>query len=418
MVAGRRQRVLVALAALVLLSAFVGVTLGVTAGAVSAYDGWGHDGAAQCVDCHHEGQPLDDSLCTKFCHFNFKSFPGKQCWSCHFPGQDTAPFSTRATPTATPTVTPTATPTVTPTATPTPPVSPCSQACHLWDQAARAYTIPFTHGLMPHDGASGYGKTCLDCHETSVAFNDPNGSPHHSGQTTPPPTCESCHNGTDAVFQETHDNQACTNCHTGMNIPPVPLTCNKCHAAETFGTPNCLTCHVGQVHNTNPQAPSCSNCHGDAYKKHAGKVACLTCHTGIAAFHHGQSKTTTQRNCRSCHAKRHAGKNVPQSKCATCHKGTGTGPAAKAQHSTNVTKSRVCSACHSQRLHASRAGSGITSCATCHKGKYHAGQRTPPNSVCTRCHGRAARHTNGYSCSLCHRSDIHNVRPAVVKIRP
>jgi len=386
--------VLAALAAFVLLLLCAGAlaALALCAAPASAFDGWEHDGAATCASCHN-GQPLTDATCTAFCHGpRFKSFPGKQCWSCHVPGEDTTPLST--------------------------PSLACSQGCHLWNQAVRDYTIPYTHGALPHDGAAGYGKTCLDCHETSISIVDPGGSPHHSGQTTPSPTCEDCHNGVDAGAKQTHDDNSCTSCHTGMNIPPVPLTCNKCHVAATFGTADCLTCHTGQVHNTDPQAPSCSNCHGDAYKKHAGKVACRTCHTGIAAFHHGQSKTTTQRNCRSCHAKRHAGKNVPQSKCATCHKGTGTGPAAKAQHSTNVTKGRVCSACHSQRLHASRAGSGITNCATCHRGKYHAAQRTPPNSVCTRCHGRAIRHTNGYSCSLCHRSAVHKVRPAVVQIRP
>jgi hypothetical protein len=356
----------------------------------SAYQGWGHDLAAQCVDCHYS-PTLGDQTCTQYCHVNFKSVPGKQCWSCHVPGQDTSSLSS--------------------------PSSACSQGCHLWDQAATAYTIPFTHGSAPHDGASGYGKTCLDCHQTSVAFNNPGGSPHHSGQTTPPPTCQDCHNGVYAAAQATHDGNPCTSCHTGMNIPPVPSTCNNCHPATTFGTPDCLRCHASAVHNPEPQPPACADCHGSAYQQHAGKVACQTCHTGIAAFHHGQSTTTTQKNCRSCHAKKHAGKNVPQSKCATCHKGKGTGPAAKAQHSTAVTNGAVCSGCHSKPLHASALGSHITSCRTCHKGKYHAAQNTPKNSVCTPCHSRAVRHSNGYGCGLCHRSAIHNARPSVPKIR-
>ena len=282
----------------------------------------------------------------------------------------------------------------------------------------RDYSIPSTHGALPHDGAAGYGKTCLDCHQTSISIGDPGGSPHHSGVVTPPPTCAGCHNGVYAVAQVTHDGNPCTSCHTGMDLPPVPVTCNKCHPAATFGTPDCLKCHPGQVHNTKPQPMSCSNCHGDAYKQHAGKVACLTCHTGIAALHHGQSQTTTQKDCRSCHAKKHAGKNVPQSKCATCHKGTGTGAAATAQHSAAVTKSYVCSTCHAQKLHATALGSGITSCGTCHRGKYHAGQKTPGNSVCLRCHASSARHANGYACALCHRSAVHNVRPALIRIRP
>ena len=199
-----------------------------------------------------------------------------------------------------------------------------------------------------------------------------------------------------------------------MNLPPVPATCNQCHPATTFGTPDCLACHAAQVHNTDPQPPACSDCHGDGYKKHAGKVACLTCHTGIAAFHHGQSTTTTVKNCRSCHAKRHAGKNVAQSKCATCHKGTGTGPAAKAQHSTSVTKSYVCSTCHSQKLHASALGSGITSCRHVPQGQVpRRPEDAAPTACAPRCHGRAARHTNGYAAALCHRSVVHNARPSI-----
>jgi len=391
MVAGRREHMLVAVAILVLLCAAAAAALALSAAPASAFDGWTHDGASTCASCHN-GQPLTDATCT-ICHGKlYKSFPGKQCWSCHVPGEDTTPLST--------------------------PSSACSQGCHLWNQAVRDYTLPFTHGALPHDGAAGYGKTCLDCHQTSISIVDPGGSPHHSGVETPPPTCEDCHNGVDAVAQETHDGNPCTSCHTGMNIPPVPATCNDCHPVKTFGTPDCLACHAAQVHNTKPQPPACSDCHGDGYKQHAGKVACLTCHTGIAALHHGQSQTSTQRDCRSCHAKKHAGKKVPQSKCATCHKGSGTGPAAKAQHSTRVTKAKTCSACHSQRLHASALGSGITSCGTCHKSKFHAGQKTPSNSVCLGCHGSAARHAGGYGCALCHRSAVHNARPAVIQIRP
>ncbi len=171
------------------------------------------------------------------------------------------------------------------------------------------------------------------------------------------------------------------------------------------------------MHNTDPQAPACSGCHGTAYKEHAGKVACQRCHTGIAAFHHGQSKTVTQKNCRACHAVRHAGKNVANSKCASCHKGTGSGPAAKAQHSTSVTKKLVCSGCHSQRLHATGYGSGIKNCQRCHKGKYHAAQRAPGNSVCLSCHRSASWHSGRYACSLCHRSQIHKTRPDLPRIR-
>jgi hypothetical protein len=385
-VARRRQHALVAVAIFVVLCAGAAAALAFTAAPAHAWEAWQHDTATGCVvPCHHNGGlTVTDATCIA-CHAGRVSVPGYTCWSCHVPGQGTSSLSS--------------------------PSSACSQDCHLYSPSDKGYTVAFTHGALPHDGAAGYGKTCLDCHQTSVPIVDPGGNPHHSGQTTPSPTCEDCHNGVDAVAQATHDGNPCTSCHTGMNVPPVPATCNKCHPASTFGTPDCLQCHAGQVHNTKPQPPACSDCHGDGYQQHAGKVACLTCHTGITAFHHGLSQTTTQKNCRSCHAKKHAGRNVPQSKCATCHKGTGTGPAAKAQHSTSVTKAKTCSACHSKALHATRRGSRITSCRTCHKGEFHARQQSPSNSVCTACHRRAVRHSNGYGCLLCHRSAVHNARP-------
>ena len=65
---------------------------------------------------------------------------------------------------------------------------------------------------------------------------------------------------------------------------------------------------------------------------------------------------------------KHAGKTVPQSKCAACHKGTGTGGGAQAQHSATVTKGRVCSACHTQKLHATARVRHYQAAARCHKG--------------------------------------------------
>jgi len=313
---GLRQGALFAVWAMAL--ACVGMALVATLGVepAGAFDAWQHDGARLCV-CHADGPPTD-ATCTS-CHAGFVSVPDNSCWSCHYPGQDTSSLSS--------------------------PSSACSQSCHLYNAADKAYTIPYTHGTNPHLGST---PECLDCHQTSAGIADPGQSPHHNG-------------------------------------------------AQQFN--DCTACHVG-------------------FQKHAGKVSCTTCHASAAAFHLYQASSPGFKNCRSCHAKRHAGRNVPQSKCATCHKGTGSGGAAQAQHAAQPTKGRVCSACHSKALHAARRGSGITSCQTCHKGKFHAAQRIPGNSVCTGCHGRAVRHTNGYRCTLCHRSAVHNARPSVVQIRP
>ena len=272
-------------------------------------------------------------------------------------------------------------------------------------------------GAWQHNGAAG-----CSCHD--------NGTPTDA-------TCTSCHAG----FVSVPDN-SCWSCHypgqdTSSLSSPSSACSQGCHlyspidkgytVAFTHGinphvgsTPACLGCHQtsagiadpGQSphHNGAQQFDQCTACHG-GFQKHAGKVSCTSCHASAAAFHLYQASSPGFKNCRSCHAKRHAGRNVPQSRCATCHKGTGSGGAAQAQHSANPTKKSVCSACHKKALHAKRRGSGITSCRTCHKGKFHAAQRTPGNAVCTPCHGRAVRHTNGYRCALCHRGAIHNARP-------
>ena len=102
---------------------------------------------------------------------------------------------------------------------------------------------------------------------------------------------------------------------------------------------------------------------------------------------------------------------VPQSKCAACHKGTGSGAGALAQHSSTVTKGRACSVCHTQKLHAKALGSAIVSCQACHSGKFHAVQRLPGKAACTRCHTAARSHSDGFACVLCHKTAVHALRP-------
>lgn len=311
---GQHQRaVALALAVAALLVAAV---LAIAPAPADAYSQWAHDGATGCV-CHANGSPTD-ATCTA-CHGAFKSFPGETCWSCHAPGQDTSTLST--------------------------PSSACSQECHLWNAAQKAYDTSFSHGTNPHLGST---PDCLACHQTSAGIIDPDGSPHHSGQETGFSDCQACHG---------------------------------------------------------------------AYQQHAGKVQCTKCHTTAVAFHLYQASSPGFKQCRACHAMKHSGKSVPQSKCATCHKGQGTGVASKAQHAKSITRKSVCGACHSQKLHASAFSSAFTSCRTCHAGKYHARQKTPSSSVCQRCHTSARRHADGFACTLCHRKQVHQARPTLPKIR-
>jgi hypothetical protein len=307
---GSRRTVILVATALILACAGAALALAFTAAPARAFESWAHDGAAGC-SCHEAGKPTD-ATCTA-CHNGFQSYPGRTCWSCHYPGQDTSTLST--------------------------PSSACSQGCHLYKPVAKAYIIPYTHGANPHLGSN---AGCLDCHATSPDPFDPGASPHHSGQTT--------------------------------------------------GFSDCTACHTG-------------------YQEHAGKVACTSCHPTAAAFHLYTASSPGFKNCRTCHARKHAGRSVPQSKCAACHKGTGSGPAKVAQHAGGVSKTYVCGTCHNKKLHARGLSSAITSCRSCHGGKFHAAQKSPGRSVCLRCHTAARRHANGFGCALCHKRAIHATRP-------
>jgi hypothetical protein len=290
--------------------------LALSASPAGAFTEWQHDGAVGCGACHSSGTPTDAS-CTS-CHPGFVSYPDDTCWTCHYPGQDTSTLST--------------------------PGTACSQECHLWNAAQKAYITPSTHGANPHLGSS---SDCTACHPTSVSIFDPGSSPHHSGQAA------------------------------GFN--------------------DCAACHSG-------------------YQQHANKVQCTKCHTTAEAFHLYTATSPGFKNCRACHAKRHAGKAVANSKCATCHKGTGSGPAKAAQHAKSISKKYVCGTCHSQKLHASAVSQRVKSCRTCHRGNFHAAQRAPAKSICLNCHPSASRHDNGFQCTLCHRRAVHNRRPSPVNL--
>ena len=379
------RRVLTILAVLLLVCVAAAAALAFAATPAQAFGRWQHDGADRCSSCH-TAAPISDANCT-ICHATFQSYPGRTCWSCHEPGQETDPLST--------------------------PSSACSQGCHLYYPPQKAYVTEYTHGSEPHPGATGFGFECLDCHTTS-SLGAVNGSPHHSGQDTPAPTCRDCHDGVLASAQVTHDGVDCTGCHDGMNIPPVPGTCNRCHAQTTFGATNCAACHATMIHNTSPDVGACTSCHS-GYRKHAGSVSCTRCHTNAPKFHHGTAPVTAKK-CGSCHSKTHAGRRVAVSRCGTCHKGNAPSAKPRVQHSSSITKRHVCSTCHSRALHARARGAKLT-CRSCHTARFHGRQARPANSVCLRCHSRARYHSVGFSCSVCHRSALHDATPNVIPVR-
>lgn len=379
--------------AMILVVAFVVLVL--TAAPARAFGPWAHDGIPpefspeSCAWCHTEA-PMTES-CNQLCHSAFAVTPGAQvagrfdqtCWSCHQPGEDTSPLAS--------------------------PSSACSQDCHLYSPVLKRYDEPYTHGTDPHLGAAPPYGECLDCHETSVNWNDPGASPHHDGVDSSGPSCTRCHNGIIAGAQDTHDGVACESCHDGMNYPAVPAVCVTCHSASTFGSRDCRACHASQIHNTDPDVGSCTSCHTQGYKQHAGKVACTKCHTNTTKFHHDTAAPSVK-TCRSCHPVRHAGKKVSNSRCADCHKGNAPAYKPRAQHSSKITKKFVCSGCHKKQLHAKALGAKTT-CRSCHRGKCHAAQRKVSSSRCLTCHPSARYHSGGHSCVVCHKRVVHDATP-------
>ena len=268
-----------------------------------------------------------------------------------------------------------------------------------------------------HDGATG----CV-CHTIA------NGTPTdatcvtcHSGfKSYPGMTCWSCHAPGQDTSTLSSPSSACSQgCHLWSETQKDYVTPFAHGANPHLGsTSACLDCHPTSVswsdpgssphhQGTAPGFSQCGECH-TTQQNHVGKVACASCHTDATAFHLYQASSPGFTQCGSCHAMKHAGHKVQPGKCAGCHQGTGGLPV---QHSSTVTKKFVCGGCHSNKLHARAVSTAVKSCRTCHSGKYHAAQRLPGKGVCTKCHTSAARHANGFQCTLCHLRAVHATRP-------
>jgi predicted CXXCH cytochrome family protein len=269
-----------------------------------------------------------------------------------------------------------------------------------------------------HDGATG-----CSCHDAGTPTDATCTACHAGFKSYPGRTCWSCHyHGQDTSTLSTPSSACSQGCHLYKPVDKaytIPYThSSNPHVGSTAG---CLNCHAtspdpfnagASPHHSGQATPfsDCTACH-TGFQKHAGAVACTSCHPTAVAFHLYTANSPGFKNCRTCHAMKHAGRSVPQSACATCHKGKGSGPAKVAQHASGVSKTYVCGTCHKQKLHARGFSAAITSCHSCHGGKYHAAQKFPGRSVCLRCHTAAKRHSNGFGCALCHKTAIHATKP-------
>jgi len=266
-----------------------------------------------------------------------------------------------------------------------------------------------TAGCSCHVAGRPTDASCTGCHAGFVSY--------------PGLTCWSCHAPGESTAALKADSAACSQgCHLYRSLDKA-YTVPYAHPADPHrgAAAGCLSCHGTSPAVTEPGTSphhsgvdtgfsACTACHG-GYQRHAGAVACATCHARAAAYHLYASATLAKRGCRACHARNHAGEPVPGSACRRCHKGSGAGPAAAAQHSAGVTSGRACRSCHDKALHASAYGSAISSCRSCHAGLFHAAQRLPGAATCLRCHSAASHHAAGVACRTCHKRAIHAARP-------
>jgi hypothetical protein len=267
-----------------------------------------------------------------------------------------------------------------------------------------------------HNGATG----CA-CHSNGTPTDATCAACHTGFRSYPGETCWSCHYpGQDASTLSSPSAACGQECHLWSGFDKAYVTPTTHGTNPHLGsTSDCLSCHPASVSVFDPGSSphhsgqatgfsSCGTCHSSP-QKHAGKVACTTCHADARAFHLYEASSPGFKTCGSCHTMRHAGARVAASKCASCHRGSS---GRTVQHSSSVTRRFVCGGCHTKRLHAGAVSRAVKSCRTCHGGKYHAAQRTPGKATCERCHSIAKRHDNGFQCTLCHLRAVHTPRPS------
>jgi hypothetical protein len=386
----------------------------VAATPASAYEDWEHGGAKESTcdssGCHKD-KPATNTACVG-CHSGYTTSAAQKCWDCHEPGA-------------------------------APPVS-CAGSCHLFQANGDnpAYPTAFSHGVTPHLGASGYGKTCVDCHGA--------GNVHHDAGSASAPACATCHKGTFAKQPSAaHATRSsdCASCHDGMSIPT--LDCSGCHVGNpSSGGPQVIYsnspacgdagCH-GKVKNhvgTSISAAACTTCHAEHYKSLG---ACTKCHADPQSFHHGAAQATPLADCATCHngsiaaapkghagygtacASCHTGMNKPPSDCLACHdKAQGGVPAVVytndltcgnarchsmvPKHSGTPIKNVACTTCHTAHYE------GLGSCATCHTDPqrfHHGTAKATPLADCAGCHNGTLASGHGNhgtlkSCTPCH----------------
>jgi hypothetical protein len=366
-------------------------------------NGFTSPGAAICNRCHQDqsahthtgGARKTDCLA---CH-SFAPRPAPTCIGCHEAAQGThAKIAQHATVECRECHEPHRTPSIAPKA--------CT-SCHeerALSHATHAQSKDCQDCHHAHEPARAAAQSCASCHERPAG---PKPAGHDS--------CLSCHKPHDFVAQS---GRVCVGCHgvkptlvattapahtrcTSCHMPHAPAqaasSCAGCHDQVHVvhaGKQACIGCHSPHGGDANAKANSCTSCHAqvaasDTGAHAAGRTACTSCHKP-----HDFPAPARGALCQSCHGDetRLASDNRGHQDCTSCH-------GASAHHPASAP---ACSTCHTKE--AGSAPRGHLQCGSCHEP--HGGGRVPQAVSCTSCHANkaSALHANLQGgCETCHR---------------
>ncbi len=242
--------------------------------------------------------------------------------------------------------------------------------CHLPDMS---FMSPPTDCAGCHSEDDSHlgrnGSECDQCHvdsDWSVAY-------HHHAETG-------------FALTGAHATTACTSCHVGRLIDPLPTTCAECHASDDpheGSQPDCAACHG---------AGGASSWVQDLTFHHDltafpliglhGVAACEQCHASLVF-------AGTSAACTDCHLDDDVHESSLGTECAACHNPVGWA-FWKFDHDT-------------QTEYPLTGAHEDLACAGCHR----VGVAALPGTRCVRCHVEDDIHDGsfGSNCDQCHATD-------------
>ncbi len=263
---------------------------------------------------------------------------------------------------------------------------------------------------------------CTDCHSDIKDF------PHPTRVARV--QCKTCHEEVVKSFNTSvHSllgDSACSTCHgsahdLGSPAKLMPKKCAECHAQEIGEFASSI--HGAAATSGDPDAPSCSSCHGSIHEIKAAsepdsqvtikKLAdtCAKCHSdaGFLSRHKIPVAHPVDSYKQSVHGRAVAAGSEKAANCNNCHGNHAILPARDARSRVNHWKvSETCGECHkeiakvyNQSVHGEAVKSGVKDapvCVDCHGEHLILGPKNPDSPVnianvsaetCGRCHSSA-----------------------------